>query len=272
MITRLKQVIKKCLPYFAYQLLAARRDGITRRFCPVCRRRVIRFEILDPAYIAELHHHKVPLPFFTYETLGIVESRCPECGTVDRNRLYALYFRQLFSEWKTTKEFSILDIAPTPPLTRFLKQYPFVKYRSADLFSPLADDRVDVMDMHIYQDQTFDFVLFSHVLEHVSDDRKALREVHRVIKSGGRAIIMVPIDLTRTEIDEDSSVTDEHDRWCRFGQGDHVRLYSKQGFGKRLEEAGFIVRQLDVEHFGEAVFCEIGVHPRSVLYVVERSK
>jgi SAM-dependent methyltransferase len=43
-----------------------------------------------------------------------------------------------------------------------------------------------------YPDETFDVLLSHEVLEHVSDDRAAVREAHRVLKPGGRLIVFVP--------------------------------------------------------------------------------
>ena len=74
------------------------------------------------------------------------------------------------------------------------------------------------------------------------------------------------------EIDEDPSVTDVAERWRRFGQDGHVRLYSKQGFVKRVEEAGFVVHQLGQKFFGQKVFKQYGITPQSVLYIVEIKK
>jgi len=270
MWVRFKRFIKQCLPFFIHQRLDAKRKRLGRLECPICNKRVIQFEMIDRDYLEQCDRHQIPLSLFTYETLNVLGYHCPECGTADRTRLYALYLRQVFSAWNKNETFRVLDIAPTPPLTRFLKGHPFVNYRSADLYSPLADDRVDVMDMHIYADQTFDFVIFSHVLEHLSDDRRALCEIFRVMKRGAKAIIMVPIDLTRQSVDEDPLLTDEGARWRRFGQNDHVRLYSKEGFVERLVEVGFVVDQLGVEHFGEETFRRCGIHPRSVLYVAEK--
>src|SRR6188508_1256097 len=110
-----------------------------------------------------------------------------------------------------------------------------ITYRSADLFMQEVDDRVDIMDMTIYPDKHFDFFVCSHMLEHVVDDRKALRELYRILKWGGQGILVVPIVLSIDEIDQDPSVTDVAERWRRFGQDDHVRLYSKQGFLRRIE-------------------------------------
>lgn len=43
-----------------------------------------------------------------------------------------------------------------------------------------------------YASNTFDTVLSHETLEHVSDDRQSAREIVRVLKTGGRAVIFVP--------------------------------------------------------------------------------
>jgi SAM-dependent methyltransferase len=43
-----------------------------------------------------------------------------------------------------------------------------------------------------FADNSFDLVLMNHALEHVDDVIAAMNEVHRVLKSGGRAVIQVP--------------------------------------------------------------------------------
>ncbi len=125
--------------------------------------------------------------------------------------------------------------------------------------------------MGIYADGSIGFFICSHVLEHVADDRRALAELYRVLKPGRRGILVVPIVLTITEIDEDPTITDPAERWRRFGQDDHVRLYSKQGFLARVRDAGFVVHQLDRAFFGAETFARHGITQQSVLYVVEKA-
>lgn len=269
MLLRLKKLIKAWMPFTLHQRLEAKHAGLGRQICPVCLKRVIRFTP-NLGLIQELDKKQSALPLFTYETLNLLHYFCPSCGAEDRARLYVLYLREVLSKWSSAEKLKILDIAPSPALTKFLKRQPNVCYRSADLYNPHADDQVDVMDMRIYPDQTYDFVICSHVLEHVSDDLKALKEIYRVMKPNAQAIIMVPIDLSRETIDEDPSVTDETTRWHRFGQGDHVRLYSQKGFIQRMTEAGFVVNQLGCDYFGEEKFRTHGIHHRSILYLVEK--
>jgi hypothetical protein len=76
------------------------------------------------------------------------------------------------------------------------------------------------------------------VLEHVHDDRKAMREFVRVLKNDGWAIINVPIIAEETF--EDPSIVDPQERLQAFGQEDHVRRYGPD-YVDRLRDAGFEV-------------------------------
>jgi SAM-dependent methyltransferase len=204
------------------------------------------------------------------ETLNIVAYGCPHCGAADRNRLYALYFKQQFSRMDVTKRYSFIEFGPSGPLSAVLKKQPLLNYRSSDLFLDNVDDRVDITDMPVYKNCSIDIFLCSHVLEHVEDDRKAMAELYRILKPGGWGIVMAPILLTLENVYEDASIKSEADRWKHFQQGDHVRLYSKQGFIRRLEDAGFKVNQFGIDYFRADVFEKHGIDPRSVLYVVEK--
>ena len=106
---------------------------------------------------------------------------------------------------------------------------------------------MDISDIQ-YPDNTFDVVYCSHVLEHVPDDRRALREFWRVLKIGGWAILQVPITSDVTF--EDPTVTSPEERERLFGQHDHVRRYGPD-YRNRLVDVGFsvtvdsFVRELD---------------------------
>src|SRR5262249_9038368 len=111
-------------------------------------------------------------------------------------------------------------------------------------------------------------LLCSHVLEHIPDDKKAMREIRRVLKPVGFGIILVPLVLGIDETHEDSSIETEALRWKYFGMGDHVRQYGKRDFVSRLEVAGLNVFQFGVEYFGADAFRRAGLAENSVLYVV----
>jgi len=105
----------------------------------------------------------------------------------------------------------------------------------------------------------FDVVICIHVFEHIDNDRSAMREICRVLKPGGIALLDVPIDETRDETFEDPSIIDPVERTKAYWQWDHVRLYGKD-YARKLRDAGFTVeeRQL-IRELGEAVIIENGL-------------
>lgn len=98
-----------------------------------------------------------------------------------------------------------------------------------------ADVRADAQRLP-FASGAFDLALCSHVLEHVERDADAIRELRRVLAPGARAMVMVPLDLSRPTI-EDASVTTWAERERRFGQGDHVRWYGRD-LADRLRAGG----------------------------------
>lgn len=235
--------------------------------CPVCGFKVRKFKMIGESVLKQLETSLFPHSIFAFETLNVLGYSCPHCGAPDRARLYKLYLDRYPPGRQGEK---ILDIAPDPLLGPYLKSQPNVNYRSADISGDHVDDNVDITAMTVYRDNSFDFILCSHVLEHVSDDAKAVAELFRVLKPGGKAIVMVPILLTIDETDEDEAVVSPTERLSRFGQEDHVRLYSKKGFISRLSAANFVVNQYGADFFGAETFRKHGIADRAVLYVVEK--
>jgi SAM-dependent methyltransferase len=259
------------LPAKARAIAIARLGRSWQFFCPVCEDRVPGFSPLPDFYFQELEEHGFDLTVSAGETCNFKAYQCPHCGATDRDRLYALYLAdRLPSTAVQQAAFCLLDIAPAAPLSRHVRRKYQIRYRTADIFQKHVDDRVDITRMDCYADAAFDAFICSHVLEHVNDDRKAMAELWRVLKPGGWGIAMVPILLTLHEIREDPTKTTSAERWKYFGQGDHVRLYSRDGFTRRLREAGFVVRQLGQDYFTAANMNRCGLSTSSVLYVVEK--
>jgi SAM-dependent methyltransferase len=248
--------------------LDERLPGRARPFyCPVCRHHVRGYYPLPRYYERLPRQHGFPYGFEDAETLNWRRYSCRRCGASDRDRLIALHLRDVLAGGRAPRPCQLVDFAPSPPLREALRGIEGVAYRSADLFMPGVDDRVDVAALP-YGDRTVDVFVCSHVLEHVPDDRAALRELRRVLRPGGTGVLLVPIVLAAPRIDEDPGPLSAAERWRRFGQDDHVRLYTKQGFVERVEEAGFRLLQLGAAHFGEANLVRCGITPGSVLYVV----
>lgn len=58
----------------------------------------------------------------------------------------------------------------------------------------IADNypKIDIQDLRNFKSDHYDFVILDQVLEHVSDPAKAITEVHRILKKGGRLIVTTP--------------------------------------------------------------------------------
>ena len=131
----------------------------------------------------------------------------------------------------------MLHVAPEAQLSRLFQEADCIDYLSADLSSPTAMVTMDITDIR-YADDSFDVIYCSHVLEHVVDDIGAMRELYRVLKPGGWAVLQVPISSGTTF--EDPTVTSPEAREELFGQDDHVRRYGHD-YVERLVAAGFSV-------------------------------
>lgn len=154
----------------------------------------------------------------------------------------------------------MLHVAPEACFSDRLKQQLGDGYISADLYSSLAMVKMDITDIQ-YADGHFDVIYCSHVLEHVDDDRKAMREFHRVLKPNGWAALLVPITADVTH--EDPGITDPARRLEIFGQEDHVRRYGPD-YIDRLTEAGFkVVKHQVADLFSAQDATRMGLTPAS---------
>ena len=248
----LRQMIKTVIPLAWRQELRRLAEApFVRRiayfgftyYCPVCRSRLRRF--LD---YSESYRNVI----------------CPFCEVHPRHRLMWLYLRRkrLLS---TKTPLKLLHVAPEKTFVKAFASAPNIDYLSADLDSPLAMVRMDITQIK-YPDDTFDAIYCSHVLEHIPDDRQAMRELCRVLKPGGWAILQVPIadDLETTF--EDWSVQTREERARVFGQWDHVRWYGRD-YQPRLENAGFLVT-IDwfVKSFSESKADRLGLDRNEAIY------
>lgn len=262
--------VKTALKQLANPWLA-KINGYTRQ-CPFCHLLLRDFTPLLTANATlreDLERYGFdPAKLHEFETLNVDHYMCHHCGSTDRDRLYLVFLKR---ELKTDKPcLKMVDFAPTRPLRQWLTTNPSIQYRSADLFMPDVDDRLDIQNLSAYGTESFDCFICSHVLEHVADDDKALRELYRILRRDGWGIIMAPILLSLSVTEEDAACTDPAERVRRFAQADHVRLYSKQDFITRVQNAGFKISQLTGDELAGRSCENLGIAPRSVLYIVRK--
>jgi len=164
---------------------------------------------------------------------------CPRCFSLERHRLLWLFLKNktlFFSD-----SLKVLHVAPEQCFYDRFRKLDNIDYTTADLESPLADIKLDIQKMP-FEDNLFDVVICNHVLEHVPDDKRAMREIFRVLKPGGFGILQVPMDISKEKTHEDPSIVDPHEREVHFRQKDHYRLYGRD-YLERIKEAGFSIRE-----------------------------
>lgn len=236
--------------------------------CNVCQTPVRRFFPLSTELQHKAKSNGFPYDFKRMETLNYEQCNCPFCLSSDRERLYLIYIEQYLND--LNKKYAILDFAPTPAFSKNLKSRNH-NYTSTDLFRDDVDLKMDICNMHTVNDNTYDLIICSHVLEHVPDPDKAMREIRRVMRPDGKAIIMVPLFWDVKETQEDKShITDEL-RLKHYGQDDHVRLFSQQDFLSRLQSASFKIDQLKPADFHKKKIVENAIADNTILYVCSKN-
>ncbi|MHB8894445.1 MAG: class I SAM-dependent methyltransferase [Candidatus Geothermincolia bacterium] len=263
----LKALVKALIPQRYHPQLESLRHSIrglyyfgTKYKCPFCRgtfRRLLPGGSSNPVYREQRVAGGGRRP----------NTYCPRCRSSDRERNIYLYLTRqtpIFSE-----DLSVLHIAPEPNLQKVLSSSPNIAYTSADLSSPLATIKMDIVDTP-FDDEEFDVVLCNHVLEHVPDDTAALAELFRVLKSPGWAVLQVPVSMSLEHTFADPGVVTPEERERVFGQSDHVRIYARD-YKDKLESAGFSVTLFKpIEIWGKTFVTCYGLMPEENIYVCNK--
>jgi SAM-dependent methyltransferase len=215
---------------------------------------------------------KVPLWIQALDGVGsdLDNFGCPFCGCHDRERHLFLYFDRL-KLWPKNSD-SVLHFAPETKLFQRIEACQPLEYVKAD-FSPeiykergISDvQKIDLMDIP-FEDNHFNLLLCNHILEHVPDLKHGLREIYRVLKPRGVAILQTPFSRLLHHHFEDPGICGEELCEIFHGQNDHVRTLSEHQFFKDLEDAGF---RLEIVKHGDIITPEetkrYGVNPKEDL-------
>jgi SAM-dependent methyltransferase len=221
-------------------------NGLGRsRMCCVCGRTFFRFSSFRggwKAFSPYLHNVK-------WVGSDLNNFWCPFCRCHDRERHLVLFFGKL-GIWEKMAGAAVLHLAPEKYLARRIEASRPARYVRGDLVpSREGVQQIDVTDIP-YGEASFDWVICNHVLEHVPDDMRALREIWRVLKPGGRAVLQTPFASGMEKSLEDAAEIDTDAKRREFyGQEDHVRLYGRDLF-ERIRSAGF---ELELKRHGECL-------------------
>ena len=192
---------------------------------------------------------------------------CPNCSSGSRHRAIYLYLQRRTNFF--TDPLKVLHFAPEHCFNKKFRKLPNLEYLSADLGSPRAMEKIDITNIP-YPDNYFDVTISSHVLEHIPDDMKAMRELNRVQKKGGWSIHLAPIDYTRHITYQDDSINTDELRQKVYGHHDHKRIYGKDYAG-RLTMAGFEVYGMAPQTFlSNAEMLQFGVDKDEFIYLCKK--
>lgn len=195
------------------------------RYCPLCEKESDAFK---------------PFGYIPRE-----DALCPECGSLERHRLSWLVMKKKLEKSNTTHK-TMLHIAPEKVFQKIFSTYFGDNYLTADLHAKNVKIKMDITSIEL-DEETFDFIYCSHVLEHIPDDRKAMRELHRVLKKEGWAILLVPV-IAKGKTEEHWPKDTKEERMKYYGHPDHVRNYGTD-YKTRLEESGWDVEVVNAEDF-----------------------
>lgn len=228
--------------------------------CPFCG---FRSKDLQPIGIDNPTIHK-----FQIIGAGQRNAGCFQCGSIDRERLVYTYLKHelnIFSRPQTR----VLHIAPEMLIANQFIAHGFKKYTCGDFYAEgqhadYSKDFVKHMDVQDlpFADNSFDLIICNHVLEHVFDEKKAMRELFRVLAKDGRAILQVPISPILEKTISDPSITDEAILEEKFGQRDHVRLFGKD-YAEIIESCGFLVERIKLH----SKYPKFAFNPKEILFI-----
>lgn len=164
-----------------------------------------------------------------------------------------------------------LAFAPEPRLQSVIAAKRPAQYVLADLYPDGPQvRRIDLLAIE-FPDAQFDFVIADHVLEHVADDVRALGEIRRVLRPGGRAILQTPYSARLPTKFENPAIVTKAARLRAYGQEDHVRLYGTD-LTAFIAGQGFVDRTASHAALRPGVDARAaGVNAREPLLLFERA-
>ena len=213
-------------------------------FCPCCNIKVKKFSQRD----------------FVKETGTFNKNRyqnamqnviCPVCHSLPRHRILAAWCDEHKEILRNSR---ILYFAPEQSMELWMKRNK-VTYTSCDLRFE-ADLKLDIQATDL-PDASYDVVIANHVLEHVDDFRKALKEMYRILKPTGCFICSFPMDPKIELLDEEEEPLTPEERLQRFGQIDHKRVFGIKA-DQFLTIAGFEVETIRGENYSEEILPVVG--------------
>ena len=179
--------------------------------------------------------------------------KCNGCNGSDRDRLAFLYLRDYENLFDGgPHKIRIVHVAPEDCIAKHIMAIPKVDYHPIDSFEhgyeyPNYIKKMNLLNLS-FADQSVDLLICNHVLQDISDDRAAMREIWRVLKHGGKAMLQVPLSPIIDSIKEHQGEKSQEECKKAYGQRFHKRVYNEDGFLNRLISCGFETYVYDISN------------------------
>lgn len=123
-----------------------------------------------------------------------------------------------------------------------------IGYDIADHLEPILESSgiEFVRDLDRVPDASVDVVLCHHVLEHTANPPEVLAEIRRMLKSGGRLILVVPHEIGK-----------KYRRYDPSEPNHHLYSWNVQTLGNLVGRCGFQVVQASMKRYGYDRFAAV---------------
>lgn len=174
--------------------------------------------------------------------------------TVGRRWQYIQKALDTYRQAHTTDAISVLDAGCGDGLIeKYLKESADINIVAVD-YNPVRVKRIaeefenikvieaDLVSLDLHRE--FDIIICSQVLEHIDEDDRVLKNLHRHLKTAGILILGVP--------NEGCFLAQIRNRFLQPQIGrttDHVNFYTENVIRGKIESAGFRVRSVMYENF-----------------------
>lgn len=216
-----------------------------KKICPVCGNEL-----------------RVYLPYGAHMRFNV---DCPWCASKERHRAYWLYWNKI--NFFNGKKIRLLHFAPERIFFDKISKLEFIDYYPVDIDPDKygVKEKADITNIP-YEDNMFDAIICNHVLEHIEDEKKALSELKRVLKTDGVAFLNVPVFRNYETTLEKPEYNTPELRLEYYGQSDHVRRYGRD-YDERLRRAGFLVKEISInEDYSQEEVDKYGLNRWECIY------
>jgi SAM-dependent methyltransferase len=142
---------------------------------------------------------------------------CEKCDSQERHRFIWEYIKK---NQQIIKNKQVVHCASEfclfKPISKLTKTYNKIDK------NPRPDQiQMDILNM-TFESESIDTFICSHVLEHIKDDNKAIKEIARILKKDGTAILLVPINGREYTTEFSTPNKEDFDHYRNYGYIDFI--------------------------------------------------